>query len=69
MQSGLDVRDASVNALLQDVAALLQLLRRQGGNSLLDHLQKQVLPALDLSFASQVISAGFLRFKNSIVAS
>lgn len=54
LQSGLDVRDAAVNSLLQDVAALLQLLYRQGGSSLLEYLKSQVLPPLNLNSSSQV---------------
>lgn len=54
LQSGLDVRDAGVNSLLQDVAALLQLLAQQGGKSLVSYLANQVLPPLSLEPQLQV---------------
>lgn len=44
MQSGLDTRDAAVNSLLQEVAQLLQLLVKQGGEPLVQHLASSIIP-------------------------
>jgi len=48
LQSGMDTRDAAVNSLLQDVATLLQLLAKQSGELLSQHLAQTTLPALAL---------------------
>jgi hypothetical protein len=44
----MDTRDAAVNSLLMDVASLLQLLAKQGGEMLMQHLAATTLPALAL---------------------
>lgn len=54
LQSGMDVRDAAVNSLLGEVSALLQLLTKQGGDALVQHLVQTVLPPLSLPGEPQV---------------
>ena len=48
------MRDAAVNSLLGDAAALLQLLAKQAGNTLVDHLFRNVLQPLALPSDLQV---------------
>ncbi len=54
MQGNLDVRDAAVNTLLQEVATLLQLLVKQGGEPLIQQLASTVIPQLPLPVDLQV---------------
>ena len=49
IQGNLDVRDAAVNTLLQEVASLLQLLVKQGGKPLIQHLASTTVPQLKMS--------------------
>ena len=50
----MDVRDAGVNSLLGDVAVLLQVLTKQGGEPLIEHLVRNILPQLSLPGDLQV---------------
>ena len=54
LQGNLDPRDAAVNSLLQEVANLLQLLVKQGGEPLVQHLASTVIPQLTVSSDLQV---------------
>lgn len=53
-QGNLDIRDAAVNTLLQEVASLLQLLVKQGSEPLVQQLASNVIPQLTLSPDLQV---------------
>lgn len=59
LQSGLDIRDAAVNSLLGDVAALLHVLAKQVGDPLREHLARSVLPPLSLPRNLQARQSSF----------
>ena len=61
VQSGLDVRDAAVNSLLQEIATLLLHLVEQSGEGLIQHLATSVLPQVGLPQELKVTLPNFLK--------